>query len=159
MTLNDLLSGKTPIKNARFSTIVALSKTLGVSCEALWEEEPYQLKGDYTRFANGIRESIQNSNKLSFVKETIQNKLIQAELKHNKLFEARYLLCWLDYLCRVYQLPKAKEFHELRRIRFDERIFFDHPRTRKEKDLIASKSIPEFLDANIMEMGIPGLEG
>lgn len=151
MTVNDLINEVTPIANARFSTILALAKALGVNCEDLWDESPYVLPDHPEYFTSSVQHALKSAGDIPFLKETLEKDQIGRMLGQGRLFEARYLLCLIDYLCRIYDLPKAKEYKLLRRERFKEPIFLGNPESEKERQSNLAHAIPEFLQANIIE--------
>lgn len=151
MTVNDLVNEVTDIKEARFSTVVALAKALGVTCEQLYDNSPYSIPKDKGDFAFMIKDRLREDGAIAFVRKMLHKDEVGFYLERGKLFEARYLLAFLDYLCREMGLPIAKEYKMLRQIRFRKPIFFGESLSKSEKEELKSKAIPEFLRANIVE--------
>ena len=153
MTVNDLVNHVTPIGKARFATILALSKALGLSCEDLYEEEPYRLPDHPEWFTSSIQHRLKSLGTYSFMEEVLSTDSIGEYLKENRLFEARYLLALFDYLSRVLDLPLVKNYAVFRTYRFAKPVFLGSPLSEEMKEENLRNAIPEFMDANIVEGG------
>lgn len=154
MTVNDLVNEVADIKEARFSTVVALAGALGVTCEQLYDNSPYSIPKDKDAFVAMAKQRYLDNGKTTFVRKMLKGDEVGFYLERGKLFEARYLLAFLDYLCREMGLPIAKEYKMLRQIRFRKPIFFGESLSKSEKEELKAKAIPEFLRANIVETDI-----
>ena len=151
MTVNDLVNGATPIAKAHFSTVVALAKALGIACEDLIDDSPYVLPSRPDLFASSVQHSLKREGALAFLSEVLSKDQIGSLLRDGRLFEARYLLALVDYLLRLEELPRPKEYRVLRHHRFNEPIYMGDPRREEEKERNRQNAIPEFLAANIIE--------
>lgn len=151
MTVNDLVNEVTPISHARFSTIIALSQALGISCDDLVDDSPYCLPSDRDLFASSLQHELKRQGDLDFISSVYSERRIDSYLKNGCIFEARYLLALIDYLSRINKLPLAKDFRAFRAFRFQDPVFLSYVSSEKEKEEWYHDAIPEFLVANIIE--------
>ena len=151
MTVNDLVNETTSIRDARFSTVMALAKALKVKPEDLYDNSPYVIPKDKGTFASAVKNELNDLGATGFVKKMLRGDQVGTYLGKGKLFEARYLLASVDYICRELGLPIAKEYKILRQIRFRKPIYLNEPLPKEEKAELRARAIPEFLVANIVE--------
>ena len=151
MTINDIVNGVTPIQKVRFSTVLSLARALGVTCESLSDDMPYATPKKKDLFASSVQHRLKSKGQLPFLEETLSERKIDAYLEEGKVFEARYLLALIDYLCRINGLPLAKEYKYLRSYGFSQAIFMGNPINEEMKTKNLADAIPEFLACNIIE--------
>ena len=151
MTINDIVNGVTPIRKVRFSTVLSLAHALGVTCESLSDDAPYSIPKKKDLFASSVQHRLKSQGQLPFLEEVLSKGTIDKYLGEGKLFEARYLLALIDYLCRINGLPLAKEYKYLREDGFSHPIFMGNPISEEAKAKNREEAIPEFLAGNIVE--------
>ena len=151
MTINDIVNGVTPIAKVRFSTVLSLARALGVSCESLSEDASYSIPKKKDLFASSVQHRLKSKGPLPFLEELLSENAISTYLEEGKIFEARYLLALVDYLCRINGLPLPKEYKHLREYGFSRPIYMGDPISEEAKAKNRADAIPEFLSCNIIE--------
>lgn len=122
-----------------------------------FKEERY----DYDIFRSNICHELKEKGNNKFILEIIENNRIR-ELYDKKWYpESLYILAMIDYLCRIENLPLAKDYDDIRELKLDKPVFpgsvivmYNTLKDEKIKQEAIDNSIPEFISHNIVEGNI-----
>lgn len=113
---------------------------------------------DFEEFKSEICHQVKREGDLNFIIRTLQENTIRIYWEKDWILEAFYLLAMVDYLSRIHDLPRCKEYADIRQYSLPEPLY---PRDIRltailNKNLDRRKeskkeSIPEFLRFNIIE--------
>ena len=122
------------------------------------------MKGDteqrptFDWFKSEICHQVKNKGDLVFIRELLEADLIRVYFEREWYRESLYLLAMLDYLSRENDLPRCREYNDLRPIKLVDTVFplsvtiaadLIHDDSLKESSI--RDSIPEFMRHNIVE--------
>jgi len=156
-TVIDICNGKTNISKCTAETVYKIAKALDVSFDTLVassvEKRPY-----FENFKSHICHKVKRLGDFAFIEETLLSDEIRKFYDMQWYPESLYLLAMVDYLCRVNNLPVAKEYSDIRRAQLEETLYpagihalSTFSRNEYYKELSVSESIPEFIRHNIVE--------
>lgn len=162
-TINDICSGKARIEKCSADTLYRISKTLGVTMEALIEpamkgDEDMDYRSDFETFKSNICHHVKDKGDIDFIMDTLQSDEIRTLYRKKWYPEALYLLAMVDYLSRENDLPLCTNYNDIRAAKLKSPIYpasviaasIATKNNRFKKEAYAA-SIPEFLRCNIVE--------
>ena len=164
-TLNDLYNEKTKVEKCSSSLIHEISKALDMSMDNLYSILSYDnlslvaYDDSFDLFKSNVSHELVELSDINFLKKHLSNNTVFRYFKNNKLVEAVYLLSTIDYICTNHNLPLAKEYDEVRKLKMKKlyvsKSVYYLLKSKKEKisDLY-KESIPSFLEHNILEANL-----
>ena len=164
-TLNDLYNERTNIENCSASLVHSISSAMKISMDKLYAILSYQdlspltFNDQFDLFKSNVCHELTALGDIEFIKNHLLNNDVRSYYESKQFLEALYLLAMLDNLCRKYNLPIPKEYHDIRAQKLSllcvpkSVYLLLKSKTLKITDLYR-ESIKEFLDHNIMEANI-----
>lgn len=159
-TLLELVKNISSFENCNIKTIYKLSIALNISISDLISNElDYRLP--FEEFKSEMCHQLKTLGDIQFVKHVLKNDLINNYYNKSWLEETFYTLAMLDYISIENNIPLAKEYDNLRKIKLKNTIY---PRDVKLMSKLKNnnkylksatrKSIPMFLKYNIVEVDV-----
>jgi len=156
-TISDICSGKASLRKCSGETLYRLSRTLGVTMEALLSDA-MEHRGSFEVFKSNVCHRVHDQGDLDFVIATLEADEIRR--LHNKRWrpESLYLLAMVDYLSRVNGLPACSNYDDIRNAKLKDAVYpasvltlcaalrSDNPKLESWRE-----AIPEFRRFNIVE--------
>ena len=160
-TLNDIFNDKTSLKKCSFETVCKLAKALKMSLneieKAIYKSEQSQYI-DFETFKSTFHHMLVEKNDYDTLLYIIENNLVQKYWDNKQIKESLYLLSLIDYLSDANDIPRIKDYNDIRNHKLDNILF---PREdillskiTKQKLEVPKDAIPQFLEHNIVEVDI-----
>lgn len=158
-TVADFLSRKSDPYKLSFKTAKKLADVLGLSLDELYHEiDAAELNRSYDVLRSDICHALKEQGDVAFLQALFSSDEIEQLYKRRLYFHCYYLLGLADYLCRIHDLPLAKEYEEIRTKKLRDPVVPIGLKILKEIDpknpkisAAESKAIPEFARFNIYE--------
>lgn len=149
--ISDICNLKADIKNISFINAIKLSNALNIDVSKVLT---LQTKYDFESYRSDIQHEVKRVGQLNFLLNTLQSNRIQEMFKYNLKIESLYLIATVDYLSRINSIPLSNSFDKYRKYKCENIIY---PKdlllyNEKEKKNVIKKSIPEFINHNIVEV-------
>ena len=156
-TISDICTGKTTLENCNAKTVYELSKYFNCPMEDLIYKET-EMRYDFEAFKSNIRHELKEKGYKEFIVSVLKEDRITYYNNKSWYAEALYLLAMLDYLCRINSIPLCTKYNKLRKAKLSEIIYpasvISQAEVMQDNSIISesvSKSIPEFINFNIVE--------
>lgn len=154
-TVFNIVNGKVDILNCALGIVKKIADALNLSIDELLtlcdKNQSFDLfRSEQCHLVNRMGE-------IDYVIDLLEKKKIDYYWKLGMKPEAFYLLAMLDYLCKRNDLPKCKDYEEIRRYKLEKPIYpadIDLSEKLLGKDArkeAVEHAIPEFLNYNIVE--------
>lgn len=162
-TINDICNEKVSVEKCSAATIYKLSKTLGVSMEALVEDsmkiaKTVEYRSSFETFKSNICHRVHDMGDLDFIINVLETDDIRKYYSKKWYAECLYLLAMVDYLSRENDLPICTKYNDIRVAKLHEPIYPSSvlvmsAATKNEhwKTDSYRAAIPEFKRFNIIE--------
>ena len=160
-TLNDIFNDKTSLKKCSFETVCKLAKALKMSLNEM-EKAIYKSKQnqsiDFEVFKSTFCHMLVEKNDYAVLLYVIENNLVEKYWKKTQVAESLYLLSLIDYLSDKNNIPRVKDYDEIRNHKLDKILFPKEDvllsKINKQKLEIPEDAIPQFLEHNIVEVNV-----
>ena len=158
-TVADLMSGKASLLKCNAETLYRLSQVLGVSMEEMvaGEMKSKMKKDPFDAFRKVELRRLKNLDDVPYLIQILEGGRIPRLRKLHQDAQAYYLVALVDYLSRIHEVPRCKDFDDIRQEKLSEAIYpglgnlVKSPVMKKKKE---DTAIPEFKHFNIMENDI-----
>lgn len=159
-TVNDICNGKAKLEKCSAETLYKLSKTLGVSMEALLEP-CFEKPCSFELFKSNVCHRLRELGDVDFIIQTLESDDILNYYHKKQYRESLYLLAMLDYISRVNQVPLCTKYDALRKSKLRDTVYpasvLAVASVTKNNALLEETrqaAIPEFLNFNIVESDV-----
>lgn len=164
-TLNDLYNEKTNIEKCSTILLHDIAKSLKMSMDKLFSILSYNdlsmlsYSESFDLFKSNVCHELKDLDYKDFLIKHLKSDTVTYYFKENRYLESLYLLSMIDYLCKIHNIPLAKQYNEIREYKLD-KLYVSKSvylmlktKTVKITDLY-NESIDTFLKHNIMEADI-----
>lgn len=162
-TISDICSGKSELRKCTAETVYKLAKALGTTVEGLLEAsmlEAIQREGrlSFELFRSQVCHRVKEKGDIDWIIHILQTDEIRILFERQWYPEAFYNLAMLDYLSRLHKIERCTNYDDIRSCKLKEKIYpayasmmAKRKSSTKELKELEEKSIPEFLQFNIVE--------
>ena len=156
-TINDICNGKTHIRSCCAETVFRLAQALNITMEELVAPDVLE-RPDFENYKSEICHRLKRLGDIEFIIRVLESNDIRKYYNWGWYQECFYLLALVDYVSRLNNVDRCKDYNDIRKCKLQEPIYPKGIRllamTIKDKDIYKEareSAIPEFLRFNIIE--------